>query len=116
MEHIISARFLAFHIYGGFSHANQKNTPKIVILGVKNGGGESRTRVLIRETQTSTGLAVYRIVGADLAKRRAACPYSGKSYSAASGNGDGTSPDCDAEAVPQGCGAVPRDYAAKAKS
>ena len=42
-----------------------------------SGGGGSRTRVLIREIQASTGLAVYSIVGTGLAKRRAAGPYSG---------------------------------------
>jgi len=78
------------------------------------GGGGSRTRVLIREIQASTGLAVYSFVGDGLAKRRAANPYSGKSYSAVSESGGRTSPDCDAEAVPQGGGTVPRDYAAKA--
>ena len=83
-------------------------------MGIKAGGGGSRTRVLIRETQTSTGLAVYLIVGEGLAKRRAANPYPGKSCPAASGSDGGASPDCDAEAGPQGGGTVPRGYAAKA--
>jgi len=48
-----------------------------------------------------------------------AYPYPGKSYSVASGSapcgvGSRTSPDCDAEAVPQSGGTVPRGYAAKA--
>lgn len=78
------------------------------------GGGGSRTRVLTRRTQTSTGLAVYCIVGAGLANRRAACPYSGKSRRAVSESGGLASPDCVAEAIPQGGGMVPRGYAAKA--
>jgi hypothetical protein len=56
----------------------------------------------------------YFIVGTGLAKQRAACPYSGKSRHAVSGSGVMTSPDCDAEAVPQSGGTVPRGYAAKA--
>jgi len=49
-----------------------------------------------------------------LAKRRAACPYSGKSYRTVSESGGTASLDCDAEAIPQGGGTVPRGYAAKA--
>jgi len=56
------------------------------------------------------------VFGTGLAKRRAACPYSGKSYLAATGRCGKTSSDCDAEAVPQSGGTVPRDYAAKAYS
>jgi len=51
-----------------------------------------------------------------LAKQRAVCPYSGKSYHPVSESGGMTSSDCDAEAAPQSGGAVPRDYAAKAYS
>ena len=68
----------------------------------------------MREIQASTGLAVYCIVGTGLAKQRAAYPYSGKSYHTVSGSGGTASPDCDAEAVPQSGGTVPRGYAAKA--
>ena len=78
------------------------------------GDGGSRTPVLMREIQASTGLVVYCIVGTGLAKRRAAGPYSGKSYPAVSEIGNRASPDCDAEAVPQSGGTVPRNYAAKA--
>jgi len=79
-----------------------------------SGDGGSRTRVLMREIVASTGLAVYCFVGGGLAKQRAAGPYSGKSCPAVSGSGGRTSPVCDAEAVPQGGGTVPRGYAAKA--
>ena len=82
-------------------------------LGILGGGG-SRTPVLMREIQASTDLAAYWVVGAGLAKRRAARPYSGLSYQAVSGSGNLASPDCDAEAVPQSGGTVPRNYAAKA--
>jgi len=85
----------------------------IIYRGVSGGGG-SRTRVPIREIYTSTDLAVYYFVGTSLAKRRAACPYSGKSYRSASGSGGMTSSVCDAESAPQSGAAVPRDYAAKA--
>ena len=78
------------------------------------GDGGSRTRVLIREIQISTGLAVYCFVGTGLAKRRAAGPYYGKSCLTVSASGGETSSDCDAEAVPQSGGTVPRNYAAKA--
>ena len=83
------------------------------------GGGGNRTPVLIREIHASTDLAVYLIVGTGLAKRHAPGPYSGKSYNAVSGQarlgGHGAaSPDCNAEAVPQSGGTVPRNYAAKA--
>ena len=78
------------------------------------GGGGNRTRVLIREIQMSTGLAVYSIVRAGLAKRRAACSYPGLSYLTVSGSNGRASPDCDAEVVPQSGGTVPRNYAAKA--
>jgi len=68
----------------------------------------------MREIQASTGLAVYYIVGGGLAKRRAAIPYSGISYPAVSESGSETSPDCDAEVLPQSGGRVPRGHAAKA--
>ena len=68
----------------------------------------------MREIQASTGLAVYWIVGAGLAKQRAARPYSGNLAQTVSGNGGPASSDCDAEAVPQSGGTVPRGYAAKA--
>jgi len=42
-----------------------------------NGGGGSRTRVLVRVPWASTGLDVHCIVGGRLAARRAASPYPG---------------------------------------
>jgi len=80
----------------------------------ENGSGGNRTRVLTREIQASTGLAVYCFVGIGLAKRRATDPYSGKSRFPVSEKNGEASPVCVAEVVPQGGGTVPRGYAAKA--
>ena len=98
---------------GEFCYASYR-TKKFLDSNYIFGDGGSRTRVLMREIQASTGLAVYHIVGGGLAKRRAATSYSGISYPAVSESGGGTSPDCDAEVLPQSGGRVPRGYAAKA--
>jgi len=97
----------------GFLVLSSPGKPFSGVLRIFGGGG-SRTRVLIRDLQASTGLAVYRFVGAGLAKQRASGPYSGKSCPAVSESGGRASPGCDAEAVPQSGGTVPRGYAAKA--
>ena len=68
----------------------------------------------MRDVKASTGLAAYWIVGEGLAKRRAACPYFVNLARTVAENGGPASPDCDAEAIPQSGGMVPRGYAAKA--
>jgi len=60
-----------------FGAAATFRLPQVVHPKKFPGGGGSRTPVLIREMQTSTGLAVYWIFVNGLAKQRAAEPYSG---------------------------------------
>ena len=68
------------------------------------GGGGSRTRVLIRDIQASTGLAAYCIVGMSLATRRAAHPYFGNILSHFVRKQSLTSLGCDGNPFPQGGG------------
>lgn len=54
--------------------------PRATGFLIGTGGGESRTRVLIRVPKTSTGLTTHFFVGAYLAAWYAVSPYPGYSY------------------------------------